>query len=433
MKLPETENQSPYQREAWSQIRALLPLDPELERLAREKGALCRRRGVKAAEVLLRVLLFYGCCKTSLRGLCEWARDSGWGRFTRNALRQRLQNAAPWLQHLLDWVLSQRAPSCLVSGLKVVLVDGTRLSPPGTKGTGWCAHTLLDPLLGQTLQLELTDRKGGEHLRRFRFRAGELVIADSGYAHRRGLAHVVTSQAQFLVRTNWCNLPFETRHGRTFDLFAATEHLVEHQCAEFAVRIQADKDHGLAALPCRLLVYRKSEEAAEAARKKVRAEAKRKKRTPDKRTLEACQYVLLVTNVERWRLDAEELLELYRLRWQIELGFKRWKSLLHLDEMTVRQSDSVRATLTAKLLGAVLVESIVSKRAQGKKLWSLTREVGDAFQQALKGESAVAAILQGRRSVPDSERDPKRIPQREGLLGQEPAYLKSRLRQSVPA
>ncbi|MFP5502340.1 MAG: IS4 family transposase [Candidatus Sericytochromatia bacterium] len=393
MKRPTPLDRSPSQREAWNHIRPLLPPDPELERLAREKGAICRRRGVKAAAALVRLLLSYACCTLSFEGVCEWAEDSGWASLSRNAFRNRLHRASPLLEHLLCLVLGKRSVSVSIAGRRVMLADGTRFSPPGTRGSGWCAHSLLDPWSGRTLQLELTDKRGGEHLRRFRFSAGDLVIADAGYAHRRGLAYMVEQGAEFLVRTNWCNLPFQRICGRPFDLFKAAGRLEEGQRMEFPLQIAADKDHGIPALPVRLLVYRKSQQATEAAQKKARAEARRTKRQINPRTLEACKYILLVTNVRTHQLDASRLLDLYRLRWQIELGFKRWKSLLRLDDLNVRHPRSVRATLTAKLLGAVLVEEIVDRQHTGEGLWQQTRRVGEAFRHALLGERAVSAVL----------------------------------------
>lgn len=394
MKTLEIDDRRPYQREAWSYIRALLPPDPELERWAREMGALRRRRGVKAAAALLRILLSYACCTFSLKGTSEWAQDSDWAqKLNKNALRQRLLKAAPWLQHLLDWVVGQRTSPRDVAGYRVVLADGTRIAPPGSKGASWCAHSLLEPWTGQTLQLQLTDPSGGEHLGRFQLAANDLVVADAGYAHRRGLTAAAEQGAAFLVRMNWSNLPLQTRHGRDFDLFKSIEHLKTEQTAEFKLRTKYDRKRDLPALPVRLLVYRKTEEEAERSRKRAMAEARKKKRKADPRTLLACQYIFLVTNVPSEKLSATELFSLYRLRWQVELAFKRWKSLMNVDELHARHPDSIRAVLTAKLLGAILVEAIAAAKGSGPDLWHRTRLAAHSFRHALLGEQGVRKSL----------------------------------------
>lgn len=433
MKLPEADDRCPSQHEAWSHIRALLPTDRELERWAREKGALRRRRGVEAAAALLRVLLSYACCSLSLRGTSEWAQDSAWARLNKSAVRQRLLKATPWLEHLLAGLLARPVgPEQRLAGLRVVLADGTRVTPPGVRGAGWCIHTLYEPWTSQTVGLQLTDRSGGEHLGRFALKADDLVIADAGFAHRRGLRDVAEAGAFFLVRTNWCNLPFETRHGRPFDLLAAFEHLQEGQCAEAEVLVRADKDNGIPALPIRLLAYRKSEEATQAAQRKAEAEARRKKRKVDPRTLEACRYVLLVSNVPQDKLATTVLLELYRLRWQIELAFKRWKSLLALDSLNVRSIRSVQATLTAKLLGALLVERLAASKKAGEAIWEVTRKIGRAFRHAILGEQAVVSIL-GIPVVSKVTKPEQRERQRPALLAHLAMQLESHERIALAA
>ena len=129
MKRPETDDRCPCQHEAWNYIRALLPTDCELERWARKKGALRRKRGVEAAAALLRMLLSYACCSLSLRETSEWAQESAWGRLDKSALRERPRKATPWLEHLLDDLLARPfGTSRRVAGMRVVLADGTRVT-----------------------------------------------------------------------------------------------------------------------------------------------------------------------------------------------------------------------------------------------------------------------------------------------------------------
>jgi hypothetical protein len=62
--------------------------------------------------------------------------------------------------------------------------------------------------------------------------------------------------------------------------------------------------------------------------------------------------VLILTSLDVAQFSAEDILAIYRLRWQIELLFKRLKSLLHLDELPAKDPDLVRAA--AKRLPALL-------------------------------------------------------------------------------
>ncbi len=52
---------------------------------------------------------------------------------------------------------------------------------------------------------------------------------------------------------------------------------------------------------------------------------------------------------------------LYRLRWQIELAFKRMKSLLHMDRLPAKNADLARVWLHANLLVALLAEDTIAQ------------------------------------------------------------------------
>ena len=76
-------------------------------------------------------------------------------------------------------------------------------------------------------------------------------------------------------------------------------------------------------------------------------------------TLEAAGYVMVVTTLPRTRLRATNVLELYRGRWQVELAFKRLKSLLGLGHLKKTDPDAARSWLHGKLLLAFLIEALI--------------------------------------------------------------------------
>ena len=68
--------------------------------------------------------------------------------------------------------------------------------------------------------------------------------------------------------------------------------------------------------------------------------------------------MLILTSLDVAQFSAEDILAIYRLRWQIELLFKRLKSLLHLDELPAKDPDLVRCWIYAKLIAALLLEEV---------------------------------------------------------------------------
>lgn len=395
-----------------------LPPGPELERRARTTGALVRKRGVKGVEDLLRVALSYGFCNLSLEAASVWAHANGSAEMCKSAVLRRLRRCGPWLEQIIAEKLARRLPPLPVAaGLRVRLVDATRVSGPASTGQAWRVHAAYDPWERRLLDVVVTDNSGGERLDRFNVHPNDLVIADRGYAHRRGLAYVRASGGHFLVRTGWSRLPLETPTGRPFDLFSFLKALPERSTADVDVVVSAAPQNGLEALPCRLVVLKKPAAAAQEARRKAVAEAKRKGLQVDPRTLEACSYVLLLTSVSRQTLSSEQLLALYRLRWQIELEFKRLKSILELGVVRAKAPEMVRATFAAKLLGALLVEDILAARATGapfqRAYWALTDVFCGVVKQAILGTEALRRWLEdtdlSKRWKSDAKR--KRQPQ----------------------
>ena len=56
--------------------------------------------------------------------------------------------------------------------------------------------------------------------------------------------------------------------------------------------------------------------------------------------------------------QAKDILAVYRLRWQIELAFKRLKSLLHMDKLPTRTEQTSRSWLYAHLIVALLSDDL---------------------------------------------------------------------------
>ena len=203
-------------------------------------------------------------------------------------------------------------------------------------------------------QVEITDSKDGESLQRFNLAEGDLAVADRGFAHRAGMLAVAESGAGFLVRLPWNNVPLQQRDGQPWELFTFLRALPDAKCGEAEARFQS----GGRTLACRVLALRKTEAAAEQSREKVLRAYRSKSKQIDPRTLEAAGYTILLTNVEPSELSAEAGLELYRYRWQVELAFKRLKSLTDLDQLRAKEPAMVKTYLLAKLLGVLVLEDL---------------------------------------------------------------------------
>ena len=99
----------------------------------------------------------------------------------------------------------------------------------------------------------------------------------------------------------------------------------------------------------RLLVVRRSKQATEYARKKLKQRASQKQLTLSENTLKAAQYFFVWTTLPAAR-SQQQTLDLYRCRWQIELAFRRMKSLMGLGHLPKRDPESLSRLATRKTL-----------------------------------------------------------------------------------
>lgn len=342
----------------WPYLLSFLPSEEVLEATARSYGAVQRLRRVDKASTLLRLALVYGFCGFSLRQTAAWAEAAEIASLSDVALLKRFRKTPDWLGHLLGVKLAERVTPVPSNATRLRLIDATTVPAPGSVGTDWRVHLDFNPGTLAISEIQVTGAEGGESLLRFDFDPGELVIADRGYAHRPGLVHVLKAGAQFIVRLNWSSVPLQQVGGGEFRLLETLRALPEAQVAAFDLEIAPQPREHLPAVPVRLAAVRKSEEAAEEARKKAMREAARRSKKLLPETLELAGYVLILTSTSATDFSPAEVLEIYRFRWQIELVFKRLKSLLQLDELPAKDPDLARTFLFSKLLAAILLEEL---------------------------------------------------------------------------
>lgn len=342
---------------ALAEIGEVVPIDET----ARKFRAFVRARGVKSASDLLRLALVYAI-GNSLRGSSAWAQASAIAEVSSPALHRRLANAANWLEFIARKLVEETRPqiSGAWKGWRLRVVDASAICQPGADGTTWRLHVSYD-LSGGVDSLELTDDRGAERLTRFAWQPGDIALGDRGYARPGDLAPVIASGAHFVVRMGWNSLRLLTPQQLPFDLFADLATL-EGNTASHPVLVDT-RDPAQPLLPLRLIIGRLPPDKAEVARKKVMARAIKAGKRVDPRSLQAAGFVMLLTSLPHQHA-ADAILELYRLRWQIELLFKRFKSLLGLGDLPAKQRNLARSWICAKLIVALLAEKAARKLAE---------------------------------------------------------------------
>lgn len=351
----------------WSVLCSFLP-EGWRER-ARECGALTRARGVDGPEALLRILLIHVANGCSLAETSVRAGQLGLGSLNQSAIYKRLRSAEEWLRWMGAEMRTSLGFTVPRVAQRVIAVDATVISEPGSTGTDWRIHYAVNLANLQCDFFSLTDVKGGETWRRFPVGKGDIMLGDRGYANPNGVAHVVQSGGEAVVRLNRTALPLFDKDGRRLNAVRLARKLRRNRNAEWEAWVHRDDGKKIEG---RLIIVRRSKEAAEYARKKLRQQASKKQKTLSAETLEAAEYFFLWTTLPpSW--NRAEVLELYRCRWQIELTFKRMKSIMGLGHLPRKDPASCRAWLHGKLFTAMLVERMIGA---AKKLSPWGYELG---------------------------------------------------------
>jgi len=335
----------------WDIVKQLLPADWEAG--ARQCGALRRCRNVDSAETLLRLIFLHVAGGLSLRQTVVRAEALGWAKLSDVALLKRLRASANWLESLCwgIWEAADWPEGLTAKGRRWRIVDATTATEPGATGIDWRVHYVVGlPSLVCDF-VAVTGVRGGESLCRIPVRPGDVLLGDRGYSHRAGVAWVMAQGGDVIVRHQGFNFPLLDPQDKEFDLLAGLRGLQQHQPGTWPVRFA----HEGRAREVWLHAVRKSAAAAEHAQEELRKE---RGAGLQPHTLEMAEYVMVLTSLNPKDVSATQVLALYRGRWQIELVFKRLKSLLGVGELAKYDPDSARAWLQAKLLTALLLERL---------------------------------------------------------------------------
>lgn len=327
-----------------------------LDHDARKSGAFTRARAVGSAVDLLRLCFAYGPGGLSLRAVSGWARATGLAQLSDVAVMERLQKCDAWLGAMLGTLLSKEVPP-IPTKRPVRIVDGSVVAQAGPKTCGevglWRLHALYDPGAERFEHLTLTDQRGGERFDRADVTAGEIRIGDRAYLQPDRIAQVIDAGGDILVRAPWRNARWLDGDGKRLDIIALLRGTTEDML-DLPIQIARRKGPPLQGL--RLVAIRKNEASAGKARAKAAQASKKGRHVLHEGTVTAAGWILLVTSLDDDTFDAQEVGDLYRIRWQVEIAFKRLKSLAGYRTPPAKEKRLARVFLLAHLIFALIAD-----------------------------------------------------------------------------
>jgi hypothetical protein len=299
---------------------------------------------VKDIDDALRLVLHRTGTSSSLRKSTAQAAATGVMSISFVALQKWFIKLGPYLTALLGRMVERAAYAPEKwGGYDIIAGDATTVQRPGSKGTTARVHYALRLADLTPRHIEVTDEHGGETARRFRAEPDELWLLDRGYSSPPGVAAIRQRGADILVRYNRGTLPLFDSEGQRIEVLSLVGKTRE--CGR-AQQVPAWVHVGKERIAGRLCWLRLPEDKAAEARARARREADG---ACDAETLQAAQFVIVFTTVLK-RLSAEQVLQLYRARWQVELEFKRSKSICELDRLPNFRTDTTHSWICAKLI-----------------------------------------------------------------------------------
>ncbi len=320
---------------------------------------------VKTADELLRMIFLHvgGGFSLAQTVAMTGAKGAGGPDVSAYCLHIRMRASGPYLASLVRSMLASTrcaeiAETC-ADGYEIIAVDATAFSGRDREGTDIRIHAALRLVDLSVVQATALGYESGETFKRFTWKKGQLAVGDRGYCNAPGIAWVVDQGADVLVRVNRSALPMVDLKGAPIDLVKHARKVKRGAVRNKPVRISTIVDGEKRTIEGRLIVTRLPDDKAEEARDRARKE---QGTDVSATTLEMASYVMLFTTSTS--LSAERCLEIYRLRWQVELLFKRWKSICNFDKLNNERPDTILSWITAKLLLGLIVDRFAGSQEE---------------------------------------------------------------------
>ena len=307
--------------------KKILPFLPKwLDDLARQTGAIQRKRGIGSATDLLKILFLYACSNFSFRILAAASCALGISNISDTAWRKHFSKSASFLHEILHSMLSSFLPKADISTFgkikNVLLVDASVVRQNGKKQEQQRIHTCYSLNKNRMYEIKVTDKHTAESLTHFSLKKDDLVIADAGYGTAHNYIYAREKQADVILRItpkNFCLYDADNNKISLVQLLKKAEENHKEMIDIFGYCKYRTKTAFV-----RIIAGKLPKEEAEKARKRKKSTASRKQNQITEDTLFCAGWIVVVTSLGI-EYCGEEIIHLYKSRWQVELLFKRFK------------------------------------------------------------------------------------------------------------
>ena len=324
------------------------------EKTCYETKAITRNRTINNPKDLMKLLLYY-LYEASLVSVSQYALINNIGKISDVALMKRFNKCKDWIKSVIEnikpnEIINYNKPVELEQ-YNVFAADASVISEKSAVHKEWHLHYMVNLFSLNCSQFKITEQTIGETLKNFEYHENDLVIADRIYGTVSGMEYCLDQGGDFIIRLR----------NKAFNIYnEAKEKIIlldwlksiDDKAAEIKVYF---KDSQKQYRPIRICAIHKSEDEIRIEEQRIEKRAAKKQREISEETKFTHCFIIVATSLPK-TISAAKILDFYRLRWQVEIVFKRYKSVLGMGNMPTKTKEASEVWLNGKMLIALLIE-----------------------------------------------------------------------------
>ena len=326
-----------------------------------DKKAIERKREIKNPADLIKLVFLYLTGAYSQIEMSVIALELGIAKIGDTGFLKKFAKCKDWL----GWIVGQIIPSSIIEypmpeWLKkyiLVALDASDVTEKGRSGRTFRLHYALNILKMCSLAYKITAERVGESLLNFDIQTNWLILADRAYGTLTSIEHCLKAGANFILRLKYNAFNLYDKDGNTIDLLEKLRDVTSDTVKEIEVYVSL---HTLGLTKLRVCATKIPDDKLEEVERRNKRKESKKQCVISEGAIEMSKFVVVITALPSIA-TANEIISLYRLRWQVELYFKRLKSIMDFGNVPLHREDSIFTWLNGKLLVSLIIEQMISE------------------------------------------------------------------------
>jgi hypothetical protein len=336
-------------------------LPEDYERACFETKAIERKREIKNPMDLIKLVLLYLIGGYSQIEMSVIASEMGIAKLNDTAFLKRFAKCREWL----SWMVSEIIPKPIVEyalpeslqGYSIAAVDASDVTEKGRSGRTFKLHYAIDLITFKCLSCKITGQKTGETLKNFSLKEKWILLADRIYGTLTSMEHCIQAKADFILRLRYAAFKLYDSSGNEIELLKKLCKVTSDIATDIEVYVKLP---ALGFTRLRICAVRIPDEKLENVKRRNKRKDSKKQTKTSAQALKMSEYVVVITALPAI-ISACDIICLYQLRWQVEIFFKRLKSIMDFGNVPLKREDSIHAWLNGKLLISLLIEQMLSE------------------------------------------------------------------------